>query len=85
MAEMDDRNDLEINPVGDLAAAMMEVIENTYGEDAKIGVVGIVAEVEFPVGATVESARLAWSNVEQPWIQAALFEEGAKLSRGEQG
>lgn len=83
MADMDDTPQVESHPIGELAAAMMEVIEREYGEDVKIGLVGIVAQVTFKVGTNDETSTLAWSNIDPPWVQAALFEEGARITRGE--
>lgn len=85
MADMDDVPQIDAHPIGDLAAAMMEVIEAEYGEGVEFGAVGIVAQVNYKVGTRDESATVAWSNIDPPWVQAALFDQGARVTRGEQG
>lgn len=77
--------EVKIHPIGELAAALIEVIEATYGESADVGAVGIVAEVNVKVGNTTETQMMTWTNIEGGWVSAALFDEASRVVRGEQG
>lgn len=66
---------VDTHPIGNLVAEVMDEIEETYGENASLGIFAIVAEInvedEDSLGVTHVIYRC---NDNRTWIQAGLFE-----------
>lgn len=68
---------MDTTRVGEVAATLMELIAEAYGDDATVGVVAIVVEVDIPPsdpgehGITEIQVRCSEP---RRWIQAGLLE-----------
>lgn len=70
---------IDSTQLGQLAAHFMESIERDFGQDAELGVVSIVAEINVykADGPGYTSINFVCTD-NRRWIQAALFDAGQR-------
>jgi len=71
---------VDTHPIGQLIADVMETLEQTYGENAELGIFAIVAEVNIDEDDSPGVTHIIYRcNDNRTWIQAGLF-EAAKVA-----
>ena len=58
---------------------LMEEISNTYGEDAKIGLVGIALEVDYEEDGEEMNIVHAITSGAPVWVEEAFFRAAGKI------
>ena len=73
---------MDTTRVGTIAAELMENISEKYGEDATLGVVAVVVELDVPASDENEhgETHIVYRCSEpRRWIQAGLFERAKRV------
>jgi len=71
---------VDTHPIGQLIADVMETLEQTYGENAELGIFAIVAEINIEDEDSPGVTHIIYRcNDNRTWIQAGLF-EAAKVA-----
>lgn len=67
---------VDTHPIGNLVAEVMDEIEETYGDDASLGIFAIVAEINIDEDDGPGTTCIIYRcNDNRTWIQSGLFEE----------
>lgn len=68
---------LDVTPLGELAAEVMERIEREYGDEATVGICAVVVEVDVPSDDPEDpgfTEILYRCTDQRRWVQAGLFD-----------
>jgi len=73
---------VDTHPIGQLIADVMETLEQTYGENAELGIFAIVAEINIEDEDSPGVTHIIYRcNDNRTWIQAGLFEAAKVAAR----
>lgn len=73
---------VDTHPIGQLVAEVMGEIDELYGENARLGVFALVAEVVIDDEDTPGVTNILYRcNDDRTWIQAGLFDAAKRFAQ----